>query len=85
MDALGRLNVEDMEEQAFIEFIKRNEQFHDRVAAHVASLIAYPGQRFKLALNSAILSAEHGAGAFVLIARGWHALATRCCGPSLKP
>lgn len=73
MDQLERPNVEDMEERAFIEFMKRNEQFHERVASHLASLVAYPGQRFKLALNSAILSAEHGTGAFVLIARGCHA------------
>lgn len=53
--------------QALAAFMARNRRFHQRIAANLAYLVAYPGRRFDLALRSAMLSAEHGAGAVVLI------------------
>jgi len=59
-------------EQAFAAFLERNAQFHQRVAAQLGCLVPYPDRRFDLVLRSAMLSAEHGAGALVLIAEGLH-------------
>lgn len=65
--------VQDMTEQDFAAFVERNGQFHHRVAEHLALLVPYPEQRFDLALKSALLSAEHGTAAFVLISVGLYA------------
>jgi len=62
-----------MTEKEFATFLDRNGQFHQQVAGHLAQLTAYPEQRFDLVLKSALLSAEHGAGAFVLVTGGLHA------------
>lgn len=62
-----------MTKQEFAAFLERNGDFHQRVAGHLAQLTAFPEQRFDLALKSALLSAEHGAAAFVLISGGLHA------------
>ena len=62
-----------MTEQDFAAFLVRNGQFHQQVAEHLAQLVPCPGQRFDLALTSALLSAEHGAAAFVLISGGLYA------------
>jgi hypothetical protein len=59
--------LQDMTEQEFSAFLERNGIFHHHVAEHLAQLVPYPEQRFDLALKSALLSAEHGAAAFVLI------------------
>lgn len=64
---------ENMTEQEFAAFLDRNGQFHQRVAANLAQLTAYPEVRFDLTLKSALLSAEHGMAAFFLIAGGLHA------------
>jgi hypothetical protein len=63
----------DMPELEFAAFLERNGQFHHRVAEHLAQLVPYPEQRFDLALRSALLSAEHGTGAFVLVSGGLYA------------
>jgi hypothetical protein len=68
-----RPSSQNMTEQEFATFLDRNGQFHQRVAGHLAQLTAYPEQRFDLALKSALLSAEHGAGAFALVSGGLHA------------
>lgn len=62
----------DMTAQVFAAFLVRNAQFHQRVAAQLGCLVPYPERRFDLVLRSAMLSAEHGAGALVLIAEGLH-------------
>lgn len=62
----------DMTGQSFAAFLERNGQFHQRVAAQLGCLVPYPGQRFDMVLRSAMLSAEHAAGAFLLIAEGLH-------------
>lgn len=54
-------------EQEFVAFLERNGQFHERVAENLTQLAPYPDQRYDLSLKSALLSAEHGAAAFVLI------------------
>lgn len=62
-----------MAEQEFCAFLERNGMFHERVAEHLAQLVPYPEGRFDLALKSALLSAEHGLAAFVLISGGLYA------------
>lgn len=62
----------DMTEQAFTAFLERNAQFHQRVAAQLGCPVPHAEQRSDLVLRSAMLSAEHGAGALVLIAEGLH-------------
>ena len=62
-----------MPEQDFATFLERNGHFHQRVAGHLAQLVPYPTQRFDLALKSALLSAEHGTAAFILISGGLYA------------
>lgn len=57
-----------MTEQEFVAFLDRNGQFHERVAENLAPLVPYPEQRYDLAMKSALLSAEHGVAAFVLVA-----------------
>lgn len=57
-----------MTELEFVAFLDRNGQFHERVAENLAPLVPYPEQRYDLAMKSALLSAEHGAAAFVLVA-----------------
>ena len=56
-----------MTEQQFVAFLERNSQFHEQVAENLAQLAPFPDQRYDLSLKSALLSAEHGAAAFVLI------------------
>lgn len=56
-----------MTEQQFAAFLERNSKYHQRVAENLAQLAPYPGQRFDLAMKSALLSTEHGAAAYVLI------------------
>lgn len=65
--------LRDMPEQDFATFLERNGHFHQRVAGHLAQLVPYPTQRFDLALKSALLSAEHGTAAFILISGGLYA------------
>jgi hypothetical protein len=67
-----RPSSQNMTEKEFTTFLDRNGQFHQRVAGHLAQLTAYPERRFDLALKSVLLSAEHGAGAFVLVSGGRH-------------
>lgn len=62
-----------MTEQEFAAFLERNGQFHQRVAENLAQLDALPALRYDLALKSALLSREHGAAAFVLIAGQFYA------------
>lgn len=66
----GSQPLQDMTKQDFAAFLERNGRFHQRVAEHLAQLVPYPEQRFDLALKSALLSAEHGTAAFVLISAG---------------
>jgi len=68
-----KLPLRDMPEQDFAAFLERNGHFHQRVAGHLAQLVPYPEQRFDLALKSALLSAEHGTAAFILISGGLYA------------
>lgn len=62
-----------MTEKEYLAFMERNAQFHERVEANLSDLIPYPEERFELAFKSALLSAEHGSAAFVLIAAKYHA------------
>ena len=62
-----------MTEKEYFAFLERNGQFHKRVNDNLAELIPYPEPRFELAMKSALLSAEHGAAAFELIANQYHA------------
>lgn len=62
-----------MTEQEFAGFLERNGQFHERIAEHLSRLAPLPEQRYDLALKSALLSIEHGAAAFVLIANQFYA------------
>jgi hypothetical protein len=62
-----------MTEQELATFLERNGQFHERVAENLARLAPFPEQRYGLALKSALLSTEHGAAAFVLIANQFYA------------
>jgi hypothetical protein len=66
-------SLQDMTEQEFDAFLGANGQFHERVAEHLAGLAPFPEQRYDLALKSALLSTEHGAAAFVLIANQFYA------------
>lgn len=66
-------SLQDMTEQKFAAFLERNSQFHERVVEHLAGLAPFPEQRYDLALKSALLSTEHGAAAFVLIANQFYA------------
>ena len=63
-----------MTEQEFELFLERADAFHHRVAENVAKLEPYPVPRFGLAHQSALLSIEYGAAAYVLIA-------SRLCAP----
>lgn len=67
------LAAQRMTEQGFAAFLERNGQFHISVADNLAQLDPYPEPRFELAMKSALLSAEHGAAAFVLISGQFHA------------
>lgn len=73
-----------MTEQEFAAFLDRNGQFHERVVAHLAQLVPYPEQRFDLALKSALLSTEHGAGAFFLVSSGLYASGYTLLRPQLE-
>jgi hypothetical protein len=57
-----------MTQQEFDLFLSRVAAFHERVAGNVSELDPYPGPRFNLAHQSALLSIEHGNAAYVLIA-----------------
>lgn len=67
------LAEQGMTDNEFVGFLERNGQFHERVAENLAQLAPFPEQRFDLALKSALLSVEHGAAAFALIASQFHA------------
>lgn len=54
-------------EKELATFLERNGQFHQRVGEILAKLAPYPEERYDLAMKSALLSIEHGAGAFALI------------------
>ena len=62
-----------MTEQEFARFLERVAVFHQTVAENVADLDPYPGPRYGLAFQSALLSIEHGSAAYVLIASRFHA------------
>jgi hypothetical protein len=62
-----------MTEQEFAAFLKRNGQFHERVAEILGRFAPFPEPRYDLALRSALLSAEHAAAAFVLISHQFYA------------
>jgi len=66
-------SLQDMTEQEFAAFLETNGRFHERVAKHLVVLAPFPEQRYDLALSSALLSTEHGAAAFVLIANQFYA------------
>jgi hypothetical protein len=66
-------SLRDITEQEFAGFLERNGQFHERVAEHLSRLVPFPEQRYDLALKSALLSIEHSAAAFVLIANQFYA------------
>lgn len=65
--------LQAMTEQEFAAFLKRNGQFHERVAESLAQLTPFPQHRYDLALKSALLSTEHGAAAFTLISNRFYA------------
>jgi hypothetical protein len=75
---------QSMTEQQFAAFLDRNGLFHQRVAKNFADLVPYPEQRFDLALRSALLSVEHGAGAFVLVSSGLYAPGYTLLRPQLE-
>ena len=68
MQSPGYFSASNMTEQEFANFLERNVAFHQRVAEMLAEFQAYPKPRFGVAFNSALLSIEYGAAAYVLIA-----------------
>ncbi len=76
--------VQYMTEQEFAAFLERDGLFHQRVTEHLAQLIAHPEPRFDLALRSALLSAEHGTAAFVLVSGGLYSAGYTLLRPQLE-
>jgi hypothetical protein len=66
-------SLQSMTETELAAFLKRNGQFHERLAENLARLAPFPEQRYDLALKSALLSAQHSAAAFVLISSEFYA------------
>lgn len=67
MTLAQRTLTPNMTEMDYERFLERVGAYHQRVAENTAEIESYPETRFFLALQSALLSIEHGAAAYVLI------------------